>query len=119
MNSRCLQLLAAGLIAVAPVLGPAAANGSLFHLTWTQEATIADIRAALAARDLTCRQLVQGYIDRIEAYDKKGPQQLIGVGRRCLPRFQAVYVVCGHIVGPQGVVPIYCEELEFLGIVCD
>jgi hypothetical protein len=55
LNSRYLQLLAAGLIAVAPVLGPAAANGSLFRLSWTQEATIADIRAALTARDLTCR----------------------------------------------------------------
>ena len=73
MNSRYLQLLAAGLIAVAPVLGPAAANGSLFRLSRGQEATIADIRAALTARDLTCRQLVQGHFDRIEAYDKKGP----------------------------------------------
>jgi Asp-tRNA(Asn)/Glu-tRNA(Gln) amidotransferase A subunit family amidase len=40
---------------------------------WTGEATIADIRAALASRELTCRQVVQMYLDRIEAYDKKGP----------------------------------------------
>jgi Asp-tRNA(Asn)/Glu-tRNA(Gln) amidotransferase A subunit family amidase len=40
---------------------------------WTGEATIADIHAALQARELTCRQLVQMYLDRIEAYDKKGP----------------------------------------------
>jgi hypothetical protein len=44
-----------------------------FHVVWTREATIADIRGALEARTLTCRQLVQGYIDRIEAYDRKGP----------------------------------------------
>ena len=37
---------------------------------------------------------------------------------RCLPRFQTVYVVCGHIVGPQGIVPVYCPKIEFLGIVC-
>ena len=35
--------------------------------------TIADIRAAIGSKDLTCRQLVQMYLDRIEAYDKKGP----------------------------------------------
>jgi len=38
-----------------------------------QEPTIADIRAAIGSKDLTCRQLVQMYLDRIEAYDKKGP----------------------------------------------
>jgi len=50
---------------------PAEAGG--FRLSWTQEATIADILAALKARELTCRQLVQMYLDRIEAYDRKGP----------------------------------------------
>ena len=38
---------------------------------------------------------------------------------RCLPRFEVVEVVCGHIVGPQGVVPLYCPEIEFLGFVCN
>ena len=42
-------------------------------MTRTDEATVAEIRAALQARDLTCRQLVQMYLDRIAAYDKKGP----------------------------------------------
>src|SRR5215831_327357 len=34
---------------------------------------VADIRAALQARQLTCRQLVQMYLDRIAVYDKNGP----------------------------------------------
>ena len=38
-----------------------------------EEATIADIHAALNARRLTCRALVSQYLARIEAYDKKGP----------------------------------------------
>ena len=42
-------------------------------MTRTDEATVAEIRAALQARDLTCRQLVQMYLDRIAAYDKKVP----------------------------------------------
>src|SRR4051812_31843491 len=44
-----------------------------FHLLSAKEATVADIRAALGAGALTCRQLVQAYIDRIEAYDRRGP----------------------------------------------
>ena len=37
------------------------------------EATIADVHAAMSSGSLTCRELVQGYLDRIEAYDKQGP----------------------------------------------
>ena len=37
------------------------------------ETTIADIHAAFEAGQLTARQLVQMYLDRIEAYDKQGP----------------------------------------------
>ena len=37
------------------------------------ETTIADIHAAYKAGTLTVRQLVQMYLDRIDAYDKKGP----------------------------------------------
>jgi Asp-tRNA(Asn)/Glu-tRNA(Gln) amidotransferase A subunit family amidase len=49
------------------------AGAGEFRLLSIQEPSIADIRAAIAAKDLTCRQLVQMYLDRIEAYDKKGP----------------------------------------------
>jgi amidase len=38
-----------------------------------EEATIERIHAALAARRITCVQLVRAYLDRIEAYDDKGP----------------------------------------------
>src|SRR5499425_942803 len=37
------------------------------------EATIDDIHNAYKSGQLTCRQLVQIYLDRIEAFDKKGP----------------------------------------------
>ncbi len=37
------------------------------------EATIPGVHAALNANRLTCRQLVQQYLDRIAAYDKSGP----------------------------------------------
>jgi amidase len=38
-----------------------------------EEATISRIHAAFDARQLTCVQLVRGYLDRIEKYDDKGP----------------------------------------------
>jgi amidase len=44
-----------------------------FDLFRSDEATVADIQAALKAKTLTCRALVQMYLDRIGACDKKGP----------------------------------------------
>jgi amidase len=41
-----------------------------FHIV---EATIDDIHAGYKSGQLTCRQVVQMYLDRIEAFDKKGP----------------------------------------------
>jgi Asp-tRNA(Asn)/Glu-tRNA(Gln) amidotransferase A subunit family amidase len=38
-----------------------------------EEATIADVRAAMSSGRLTCRTLVEQYLRRIEAYDKNGP----------------------------------------------
>ena len=38
------------------------------------EATIDDVHAALASGQITCRALVQRYLNRIDAYDKKGPE---------------------------------------------
>jgi len=38
-----------------------------------EETTIADVHAAFRAKSLTCHALVQQYLDRISAYDKKGP----------------------------------------------
>ena len=38
-----------------------------------EEATIASVHAAMRAGRLSCRQLVDAYLDRIAAYDKNGP----------------------------------------------
>ena len=37
------------------------------------ETTIDQVHAAYRSGELTCRQLVQMYLDRIAAYDKQGP----------------------------------------------
>src|SRR5215467_9260108 len=38
-----------------------------------EEATISSIHAALSARTVTCVQVTQSYLRRIEAYDQRGP----------------------------------------------
>src|SRR5215471_8178544 len=38
-----------------------------------EEATITSIHAALSARTVTCVQMIQSYLNRIEAYDHRGP----------------------------------------------
>jgi amidase len=57
----------------AAAVGNVNGGGSAFRLLSTHEPTIADIHAAIRSKDLTCRQLVQMYLDRIQAYDKRGP----------------------------------------------
>jgi hypothetical protein len=52
----------------------ATAHGGRLRRLPLREATIADLHAAFKARTLTCRALVQMYLDRIEAYDRKGPR---------------------------------------------
>ncbi len=50
---------------------PAPAPASVFRL---EEATIADINAAFDADALTCRELVELYLNRVAAYDDAGPR---------------------------------------------
>ena len=51
-----------------------------------QESTIANVHAAYVAGSLTARQLVELYLDRTAAYDKKGPEinALISLNPRAL-----------------------------------
>ena len=56
---------------VAQAQRTAAGPSAVFRL---EEATIADIHAAFDAGALTCRQLVQLYLDRVAAYEDGGPR---------------------------------------------
>ena len=60
-------LLAVGL----SVAIPAPLKAQDFELL---EATIEDVHSAMEDGRITCRSLVQGYIDRIEAFDQTGPR---------------------------------------------
>src|SRR5215470_13841530 len=51
-----------------------------------EEATISSIHAALSARTVTCVQVIQSYLNRVNAYDHKGPalNSIITVNPRAL-----------------------------------
>src|SRR5262245_14507485 len=98
------RILALGLLLAAPTAAGA------FQLFRTDEATIADIQAALRARALTCRALVQMYPDRIEAYDKKGPalNAIVAVNANALTVADALDVKFAQS-GPTG--PLHCVPI--------
>src|SRR5579864_7440027 len=68
-RTLCLVSMVVGGVLAAPIAWAQRAPAP-FNVV---EATIADIHGAMTARRLTCHALVQAYLDRIEAYDKKGP----------------------------------------------
>lgn len=66
-SDRVLVLLSA-LVLAAPA--PTRAQPAPLPI---EEATIAELQTALRAGRLTCRALTQRYLDRIDAFDKRGP----------------------------------------------
>jgi amidase len=78
------------------------------------ETTIADVHAAYKSGELTCRQLVQMYLDRIEAYDKNGPaiNAIISTNQNALKeadRLDAAFQASG-LVGPLHGIPIIVKD---------
>jgi amidase len=82
-----------------------------FHLL---EATIEDIHSAYKSGRLTSHQLVQLYLNRIEAYDKKGPgiNAVITINPKALEeadRLDAAFKASGF-VGPLHGIPVILKD---------
>jgi Asp-tRNA(Asn)/Glu-tRNA(Gln) amidotransferase A subunit family amidase len=78
------------------------------------ETTIEQVHGAYQSGELTCRQLVQTYLDRIEAYDKNGPEinAIISVNSNALKeadRLDAAFSSSG-LVGPLHGIPIIIKD---------
>ena len=78
------------------------------------EATIAGIHSAMNAGELTARNLVQLYLDRIEAYDKQGPaiNAIIVVNPNALARAEeldSIFAESG-MVGPLHGIPMIVKD---------
>jgi amidase len=78
------------------------------------EATIASIHAAFQARRLTCRDLVQQYLDRIAAYDERGPSvnALITINPDALHRADELdrAFSTGGLTGPLYCIPFIVKD---------
>ena len=78
------------------------------------ETTIADIHAAFEAGTLTARQLVQIYLDRIEAYDKKGPaiNAVVSLNPNALAEADRLDEAfqSGGMVGPMHGIPLIMKD---------
>ncbi len=117
LHSRPLELIVVLVIVLGPLslmsLGPRSAEGQNepFEVV---EATMEDIHQAYTARQLTARQLVQLYLDRIEAYDKQGPgiNAIISINSAALPeadRLDAAFETSGF-VGPLHGIPVILKD---------
>jgi Asp-tRNA(Asn)/Glu-tRNA(Gln) amidotransferase A subunit family amidase len=78
------------------------------------ETTIADVHSAYKAGTLTARQLVQMYLDRIAAYDQKGPaiNSVISLNPTALEeadRLDAAFKASGF-VGPLHGIPVIMKD---------
>jgi Asp-tRNA(Asn)/Glu-tRNA(Gln) amidotransferase A subunit family amidase len=79
-----------------------------------EETTIAEIHAAMEAGTLTARELVQAYLDRIEAYDKQGPyiNSIITINPQALERADELdsAMAASGFVGPLHGIPVMVKD---------
>jgi hypothetical protein len=116
--------LMVSLMAVALLMlcaGPVQAQNAKAAPFQIVEATIDDIHMAFRSGRLTARELVQGYLDRINAYDKQGPNinSIITINPNALAeadRLDAAFRASG-LVGPlHGITILVKDEIDTVGM---
>src|SRR5262249_59410348 len=85
------------------------------------ETLIDDIHAAFKSGRLTARQLVQGSLDRINAYDKQGPtiNSVITVNPNALPeadKLDEAFKRSGLVGTLHGITVLVKEEIDTAGM---
>ncbi len=106
-----MRLALLGLVTALAVFAPASAMAQVA----VESATIASVARAIADGSLTCRQLVDGYLARIEAYDRQGPSlhALLAVhpqARAMAEAMDAAYRRDRTAVGPLHCVPVILKD---------
>ena len=108
----CAIWWSAALTAIsASMSAPVLAQATSFQVA---ETSIAEVHAAMKAKSLSCRALVQTYLDRIAAYDKRGPaiNSLITVNSRALTLADSLDRVLnsGAEIGPLHCIPMIVKD---------
>jgi amidase len=80
-----------------------------------EESTIADLHAAYLAGRATVRSAMQGFLDRIAAYDRKGPALgvVISINARVLDEADALdraFAASGKLTGPLHGIPVLAKD---------
>jgi Asp-tRNA(Asn)/Glu-tRNA(Gln) amidotransferase A subunit family amidase len=107
------ERLGTSLVAAALVLSGARAPAQTPSFQ-VEEATIAQIHAAMKAGRLTCRALVDAYLKRIDAYDKNGPGLnaivVVNPGARAIADDLDARFARGGATGPLHCVPVIVKD---------
>jgi Asp-tRNA(Asn)/Glu-tRNA(Gln) amidotransferase A subunit family amidase len=80
-----------------------------------EEATIADVQAAYVSGRLTAHEVVQSYLERIDAYDKRGPHlnSIINLNAAALAEADALDAklkATGKLTGPLHGIPVLIKD---------
>lgn len=80
-----------------------------------EEATIADVQAAYLNGQMTARQLVTAYLQRIAAYDRNGPyiNSIISLNAEALEEADALdakFRISGKLTGPLHGIPVLVKD---------
>jgi Asp-tRNA(Asn)/Glu-tRNA(Gln) amidotransferase A subunit family amidase len=114
-----LPLLAMSMVSACGRDSASSAGSRSFQL---MEATIDDVHAAYRSGQLTARQLVQRYLDRIAAYDQQGPDLncIITLDPEALAeadRLDAEFKRTGQFVGSLHGIPVLVkDEIDTVGM---
>jgi amidase len=120
MNRRRIQAIAVA-VAVTMWCAPTVSAQNAAAPFQIVETSIDDVHAAFRSGKLTAHQLVQGYLDRIDAYDKRGPaiNSIITLNPRALEdadRLDAAFKA-GGFVGPLHGIPVLVkDEIDTAGM---
>lgn len=111
-SKRTVILASAAICLRCPAYGQNATEPKTFRL---EETTIADIQAAYKSGQLTSHQLVQLYLDRIVAYDRKGPaiNSIQVINPKALEeadKLDAAFQSSG-LVGPLHGIPVILKDM--------
>ena len=120
MDKRKLNKLPKAILTMCMACGfVSAANIANSQAPQLLEITIDDVHASLASGQITCRSLVEFYLERIEAFDQQGPrlnaiQHINDAALDKADELDAFYGVSG-LVGPLHCIPILLKDQVEVG----